>query len=65
MRKVVRGLVDDANQQGADTKAIFIMQLNTIASELAETVYAPAAKEEQITRLQQIVDILRANGAIA
>ena len=65
MKEAVDGLMARANKQGADLKANFVRQLHTIASELAETNYGPADKEEQIARLKQVVDILRANGAIA
>ena len=65
VKEAVDGLMTLANKQGVDLKANFVRQLHTIASELAETNYGPANKEEQIARLKQVVDILRANGAIA
>ena len=64
MKKVVDGIVSNANALGANLKAKYIAQLRTIATELVETVYEPNDEEERVHRLNQIVNILRLNGAI-
>jgi hypothetical protein len=64
MKKVVDGIVSLANTHGANLKAKYIAELRMIATELVESIYEPNEEAERVQRLNQIVNILRLNGAI-
>ena len=64
MKTAVDASASLANAHGATLKAKFIAQLKTIATELVESEYEPNDEAERIQRLNQIVNILRTNGAI-